>query len=246
MISINHLMKKMDNNVILDDITLNLDCGKYGLLGPNGAGKTTFMRCLLNIYKSPKGSILFGKESLKIGYLSQNFEAFSQMSVLDNMKYFCSVKGIKKRHWKDEINQSLKMVGMEENVSKLCRKLSGGMRRRVGIAQALLGHPDVIILDEPTAGLDPEERNRFVSMIRSLPDEMVVLFSTHIIEDVELCCDKVIVMNNGKICYDGSCKKLIDEAQNCIEKEKYKGNYQRAVLADGYMCVMKGLVKNEA
>ena len=88
MISINHLMKKLDNNVILDDITLNLDCGKYGLLGPNGAGKTTFMRCLLNIYKSPKGSILFGKESLKIGYLPQNFEAFSQMSVLDNMKYF--------------------------------------------------------------------------------------------------------------------------------------------------------------
>lgn len=245
MISINQLTKKMDRQVILNDITLKMDCGKYGLLGPNGAGKTTFMRCLLDIYKVPKGSVSFGQKKIKFGYLPQNFEAFSQMSVIDNMKYFCSIKGIKKDEWKEEISRCLKLGDMEENGKKIGRKLSGGMCRRVGIAQAFLGNPEVVLLDEPTAGLDPEERSRFVSLIQDLSEEVIVLFSTHIIEDVESCCDKVIVMNEGKICYEGSCEHLVEETERCIQEKKYNRSHKETTLTDGYMCVMKGLINDE-
>lgn len=245
MITINHLTKELDKNVILDDITLQMGAGKYGLLGPNGAGKTTLIRCLLNVYKTSKGSVSLGEQNPKVGYLPQNFNAFPHMKVVDCMKYFCSIKGIKKADWGAEIDRCLKMVDMEDCKKKLCRKLSGGMNRRVGIAQALLGKPNMIFLDEPTAGLDPEERSRFVTMMKALPDNMTILFSTHIIEDVEKCCEKVIVMDKGKICYENSCEQLVEAAQKCREEGSYEGYHGEATLEDGYLCVRKGLIKNE-
>lgn len=245
MILVEHLTKKLDRRTILDDITLSMECGKYGLLGPNGAGKTTFMRCLLNIYKVPEGCVSLGETSVKVGYLPQGFEGFSQMSVMDTMKYFSSMKGIKKKNWNDEINRCLNLVDMNENQKKKCGKLSGGMLRRVGIAQAMIGNPEILFMDEPTAGLDPEERARFVAMIHNLPETTMVLFSTHMIEDVESCCDHVIIMDQGKLCYHGSCERLITQAQQCISEGTYQGTRTKATLQDGYMCVRKGLVTDE-
>lgn len=244
MISINHLTKKFGRNVILDDITLTLKKGKYGLLGPNGAGKTTLLRCLANVYATSKGSIVLEGEhgTPRIGYLPQNFEAFMHMSVRDSMNYFCAVKNIKKDIRKEEISRCLQMVDMEEKTNIMFRKLSGGMRRRVGIAQAMLGDPDVILLDEPTVGLDPEERERFVSMISKIREDATVLFSTHIIEDVEECCEQVIIMNHGKVCYQDSCDELLlaTEQRN---REKNDGKTDvKATFMEGYMCVMKGQI----
>lgn len=244
MIYMNKLTKKFGKNVILNDITLTLKNGKYGLLGPNGAGKTTLLRCLADVYATPKGSIVFEGENgmPKIGYLPQNFEAFQQMSVRDSMKYFCSIKKIKKNAWNEEITRCLQLVDMEEKQNVIFRKLSGGMRRRVGIAQAMLGDPDIILLDEPTVGLDPEERERFVSMISKIRDDATVVFSTHIIEDVAECCEQVIIMNHGQICYQDSCDELCLAAQRCKDEGKYQEKHTKATLTDGYMCVVKGQI----
>lgn len=244
MISINHLTKKLGKNVILDDVTLTLKNGKYGLLGPDGAGKTTLLRCLTDVYTTPKGSIVFDEENAipRIGYLPQNFEAFQHMSVRDSMKYFCAVKNIKKSDRMEEISRCLQMVDMEKKQNVIFHKLSGGMRRRVGIAQAMLGDPDVILLDEPTVGLDPEERERFVSMISRIREDAIVLFSTHIIEDVEECCEQVIIMNQGKVCYQDSCDELLLVAEQRNRSKKDCETYAKATLMEGYMCVMKGKI----
>ena len=231
--------------------------GIYGLLGPNGAGKTTLMRCLTNLYPLTKGTIRIGERDIKktkkmnIGYLPQQFGLFKELKVEDSMKYFCNIKGIPRKEREAEIQRCLRIVNMEGEKNKISGNLSGGMMRRIGVAQSLLGKPPLILFDEPTAGLDPEERMRFKNTISNLGKEETVIISTHIVEDVEACCDKVIVMNGGKILCIKTCEELKELAmgkviackkgreaeipgQFLIEKQYEKNNeiYYRILLHD--------------
>lgn len=214
LIEISNVTKKIGKKTILQGISCQLDHGVYGLLGPNGAGKTTLMRCMTNLYSLTDGKILIEgqpvdkKHKVPIGYLPQTFDLFQELSVQDSMKYFCNIKEIPRKDRKDEIERCLHCVNMENERGKSGGKLSGGMRRRVGVAQALLGKPELLLFDEPTAGLDPEERMRFKNTIADLGGQETVIISTHIVEDIEACCQAVLVMNEGRLLCIKTCDEL--------------------------------------
>lgn len=222
MIELVNVSKKFGRKKILKDISCTIDCGIYGLLGPNGAGKTTLMRCMTNLYSLSGGSIRIDsmpstrKKQAEIGYLPQAFGLFRELSVYDSMRYFCNLKRIPKKRREEEIERCLKAVNMEENRKKTGRKLSGGMMRRVGVAQALLNKPKLVLFDEPTAGLDPEERMRFKNVLSGFGKEETIIISTHIVEDIEACCDKVIVMNEGRILCIKTCEELAAVADSRV------------------------------
>ncbi len=209
----NHILK-LDNinksfrkKNVLKNISYTFDGGIYGLLGPNGAGKTTLMRCIVSLYKHESGNLTYNDKEIEdikgygniVGYLPQKFGLFKELTVNEILKYFCSIKGISCEAENDEIDRCLQLVNLEEQKNVKCKKLSGGMIRRLGIAQAILGAPQIIIFDEPTTGLDPEERLRFKLLLKNLSRDTIIIISTHIVEDVEAVCDKILIMNDGTI-----------------------------------------------
>ena len=241
---ISDVEKSFAKKQVLNHISCELTSGVYAILGPNGTGKTTLMRCIAGLY-SYKGIIEYnGKNTKKkkadIGYLPQQFGLFPELTVVQMMEYFCNLKGIPKKNRKDIIEKSLKKVNLLDVKNKKTKNLSGGMVRRVGIAQAILGNPDIILLDEPTAGLDPEERMRFKNIIGGLGEDSIVLISTHIVEDVEACCSNIIVVKDGKIIKNGTVKEVQEYANNRIievDEEKIIENnilyVEKSVLRDG-------------
>lgn len=205
MIAIQHLSKSFGRKKALEDVNLNLEQRTYGLLGPNGAGKTTLMKCIAEIYRYAGTISLDGQPvgrknriSDSLGYLPQTFMMYKELSVYEAMEYMLTIKRAKGDHKKD-IEACLARVNLEDKAKSKVRALSGGMLRRLGIAQALLGDPKLVIVDEPTAGLDPEERMRFKNIVRTTKENRTFIISTHILEDVEAVCDEIIVMNEGKI-----------------------------------------------
>ncbi len=237
MVNIDHMSKRIGKKVILEDINCQLENGVYGLLGPNGAGKTTLMRCMTELYRVSKGSIKIDGVRIKkkrerdIGYLPQSFGFFKELSVYDSMKYFCNLKGIHGKEMSEEIDKCLKAVYLSDKKKIAGGKLSGGMIRRAGVAQALLGHPKLLLFDEPTAGLDPEERMRFKNILSDWGKNETVVISTHIVEDIEACCDHVIIMDQGKICCIMTCNEIVQYASGKVfccrkgEEEKIEGKY---------------------
>lgn len=237
MVNIDHMSKRIGKKVILEDINCQLENGVYGLLGPNGAGKTTLMRCMTELYRVSKGSIKIDgvrikkKKEREIGYLPQSFGLFKELSVYDSMKYFCNLKGIHGKEMSEEIDKCLKAVYLSDKKKIAGGKLSGGMIRRAGVAQALLGHPKLLLFDEPTAGLDPEERMRFKNILSDWGKNETVVISTHIVEDIEACCDHVIIMDQGKICCIMTCNEIVQYASGKVfccrkgEEEKIEGKY---------------------
>lgn len=221
MIEIKGLEKAFRKKKLFDNLSLSLGNGTYALLGPNGSGKTTLIRCILGLY-SYKGKISFdGKAgAARTGYLPQAFGLFPDLTVWEAMQYFSLLKHTQNE--KEEIESCLRAVDMLDKKDVKCRKLSGGMVRRVGIAQALLGDADLLIFDEPTAGLDPEERLRFKNIIASLGSEnKTVILSTHILEDVEDCCGKIVVMNGGAVLKTGSSEEIAACAENKVYQCEY-------------------------
>lgn len=224
MIEIKSLTKKFKKKVVLQQISARLDTGVYGLLGPNGAGKTTLLRCLTDIYTDYQGEILFDEKSLrkhpdlrmKIGYLPQKFDLFRELTLHEMMQYFASLKYVEKKMQEPEIERALKLVNLSDQRDTRCGALSGGMTRRVGIAQAVLGNPPVLIVDEPTAGLDPEERIRFKNVLASLREGRTILLSTHIVEDVEALCDHIIIMNEGRFLHSAGAQEICGLARGKI------------------------------
>ena len=198
MLKIEHVSKKFGKKRVLDDVCLNMEEGCYGLLGPNGAGKTTLIRMIMELYPVRKGSIRF-EGAGGVGYLPQKFGAFRELTVRDILLYFAALKKIPKADQEKEIDRVLELVNLSDRKKDRMSSLSGGIQRRVGIAQAVLGDPPVLIFDEPTAGLDPEERTRFKKLIRQIMDKKIIIISTHIVEDVEALCDRVIIMNRGRV-----------------------------------------------
>lgn len=223
-LKIDKITKKFSKKVILNEISLNIS-GIYGLLGPNGAGKTTLMRTIATILEQDSGTITYGNVEWKnarevreiIGYLPQNFSIYPTLSVFDCLNHLAILKGIKDiQKRKIEIDYLLSETNLLEVKHKKINQLSGGMLRRVGIAQALLGNPKILIIDEPTAGLDIEERVRFRSLLRKIAKDKIVIISTHIVEDLESVCDHLCVMKGGEILVEGTIQEVCYHAEGYV------------------------------
>ena len=217
-IQIEDLTKRYKNKEVLKNIHCLLDSEKYGIIGPNGSGKTTLIRCLLQMIQY-RGSILFNgheyNNDIHIGYLPQTFNAFKDLTVYEQLEYFIVLKKID-RDIDEEIDRVLKIVRLTEEKNKKIKSLSGGMVRRLGIAQALIGEPDLLVFDEPTVGLDPDERLYFREMIRTLELDIPIILTTHIIEDVSSICDNLIFLKQGELKYIGNIQNLLNQFSNRV------------------------------
>lgn len=226
MINIQNLTKlyRHQKTAALRDVNLTIGKGMYGLLGPNGAGKTTLMRILATLLKPSSGEVMINDCSIRepeqirsmIGYLPQYFQLYPQMTGIELLEYAAGMKGIQPTQWKSHIDSLLEQVNLKDKAKDKIKTYSGGMKQRLGIAQALLGHPDVLIVDEPTAGLDPEERLRFRNLLGSFSKGRIVLLSTHIVADIESSCEHAAVLNKGQVAFSGSLKELEELAQNKV------------------------------
>ena len=224
-IEISHVTKKYSNGVMaLDDISFCVGSGVFGLLGHNGAGKTTLMKTLVTVLSPSTGTIrVCGFDSRKqgnevrerIGYLPQELAMYPSLSVFDFVNYMAELKGI---HDKKAVNEVLEQVEMLEFSKRKIKQLSGGMKRRVGIAQALIGNPQILVVDEPTAGLDPEERVRFWGLLsRYAREGRTVLLSTHIVKDVHQLCEELAVLRKGRLFYAGTSAALLERVKGKIK-----------------------------
>lgn len=213
MLKVQNVYKKFRRREALHDVSFQLEKGIYGLLAPNGAGKTTLLRCILELYSVSSGEIHL-EENEKIGYLPQRFGVFRELKVYDMLYYFATVKRIPKKERDAEIRRVLSLVNLEERTTDRVAQLSGGMQRRLGIAQAVLGNPELLFFDEPTAGLDPEERTRFKRLIREIAGDKTIIISTHIVEDVESICDRVLIMSKGKLLENVTVEEACQFAKN--------------------------------
>lgn len=212
---IRDLTKTYPNGVkALNQINLTLEKGMFGLLGPNGAGKSTLMRTIATLQDPDSGSIMLGdidvvaeKQEVRkvLGYLPQDFGFYPKVSALDLLNHFAILKGISdKKERKEIVDALLQQTNLFEDRKRNVSEYSGGMRQRFGIAQALLGNPKLIIVDEPTAGLDPMERNRFHNILSEIGEQVIVILSTHIVDDVRTLCNRMVVMNHGTILLEGT------------------------------------------
>lgn len=214
---IDRLTKQYENKIAVDRVSLQLTNGVYGLLGANGAGKTTFMRMLCGILKHTSGTVTFDGMDVsseeyraELGYLPQDFGYYPDFNGMDFLLYMASLKGLTKTEAKRKSKKLLELVSLSDVAKKKIATYSGGMKQRLGIAQALLNDPKIIILDEPTAGLDPKERVRFRNLIKELGTESIVLLSTHIVSDIEHIADTVLMMKAGQIVFNGSADEIDD------------------------------------
>jgi ABC-2 type transport system ATP-binding protein len=210
----------------LDDVTLSIPRGMYGLLGPNGAGKSTLMRAIATLQTPSEGSIRFGSidvirepEKLRrtLGYLPQDFGVYPRVSAYEMLDHMAVLKGVTApADRKTTVETLLHQVNLWTVRKKMLSGFSGGMRQRFGIAQALIGNPGLIIVDEPTAGLDPEERNRFLNLLAEIGESVVVILSTHIVEDVSDLCHRMAVLADGRVQVEGSPQELIHSTRGRI------------------------------
>lgn len=215
------LNKQYANGVkALSNVNLTLNKGMFGLLGPNGAGKSTLMRTIAALQDPDSGSVMLGdidvinqKNELRkvLGYLPQDFGFYPKVSALDMLNHFAILKGISNKNERKEIVEALlQQTNLFEVRKRYLKDFSGGMRQRFGIAQALLGNPRLVIVDEPTAGLDPMERNRFHNILSEIGSQVIVILSTHIVDDVKTLCSNMVIMNNGQILLEGSPSSTVD------------------------------------
>ncbi len=217
-LTISDLTKDFGSFRAVDQVTFTMHSGVYGLLGVNGAGKTTLMRMLTTLIRPTGGEIRWdGQDVFRmdsayrklLGYLPQDFGYYPDFSIYDYLMYIASIKGIRPAAAKQRALRLLKQVGLSQAGHKKMKTLSGGMKRRVGIAQAMLNDPKILILDEPTAGLDPNERIRFRNLISELSEDRIVLLSTHIVSDIEYIASEILLMKDGRITLSGTAEEVI-------------------------------------
>lgn len=220
-----NLTKRYKDKIAVNNASLKISHGVWGLLGANGAGKTTMMRMIADIISPTSGSVKYDGIEVSIlkekyrdifGYLPQDFGFYPEFTVIDYLKYVAALKGLTKRDTKSKIEELLQTVNLTEVYKKRISKLSGGMRRRVGIAQALLNDPKVLILDEPTSGLDPGERVRFRNILSEFAHDRIVLISTHIVSDVEYIATCNAIMKDGQIISTGTTKELVSTVEGKV------------------------------
>lgn len=222
---IENVSKKYKNKTAVDNISLNITPGVWGLLGANGAGKTTLMRMIAGLIEPTSGQITYDGIPINIsqekyrsifGYLPQEFGFYSEFTVNEYLEYIGALKGLTVKDTKNKIEELLEKLSLSEVTNKKISKLSGGMKRRVGIAQALLNDPEVLILDEPTSGLDPGERIRFRNLISEFANNRIVLISTHIVPDVEYISTKNAIIKNGTLIGTGTSEELVKLVENKV------------------------------
>lgn len=237
-LEINNVTKEYGNGVrALDDVTCSIGTGMFGLLGPNGAGKSTLMRTLATLQEVDSGSITLGdvnilkdKDRVRqlLGYLPQEFGVYPRTSATDLLHHLAILKGHANAKQRAEmVDYLLNKVNLFDQRKKAVSSYSGGMRQRFGIAQCLIGSPKLVIVDEPTAGLDPGERNRFYNILSEIGEQVVVILSTHIVQDVRELCTHMAVMDKGRVLYSGTT----DDALNMVRGKIYERRVERADLA---------------
>lgn len=224
-LSLERLTKHYGSKIAVDCVSTSLTPGIYGLLGANGAGKTTLMRMLCAILESTSGEVLFdGKNIIEmgadyrnmLGYLPQDFGYYPNYTATELLLYIAALKGIPRDIAKKRTMELLEIVDLSSVASKRIKTFSGGMKQRLGIAQAILNHPSVLILDEPTAGLDPKERVRFRNLLSEYAGEKIVILSTHIVSDIEAIADRVLLMKKGNFVQQGTVPELIEKARGKV------------------------------
>ncbi|AIQ18454.1 ABC transporter ATP-binding protein [Paenibacillus sp. FSL H7-0357] len=213
----------------IDELNFILPEGVYGLLGDNGAGKSTLMRILVAIDHQTSGKVTFnGKDIFHmnddyrnlVGYIPQDFEVYPAFTATEYLEYMGALKGLSKKELKHKVPEVLQFVNLEKVANKKVKTFSGGMKRRVGIAQAIINDPKILIFDEPTAGLDPHERIRFSNIISEMGQDKIILFSTHIISDIEAITTNVIILNQGKIKEQGNVQKMLSGIKGKVFTEE--------------------------
>ena len=239
----NHVTKEFGGVKAVDSVNETLTRGVYGLLGVNGAGKTTLMRMLTTLLEPTEGSLTWDGEDIfamegrfrkLLGYLPQEFGFYPNFTVEEYLMYISSIKGLRPAVAKNRVKELLGHVGLSKAAHKKMKHLSGGMKRRAGIAQAMLNDPKLLILDEPTAGLDPNERIRFRNLISELSEERIVLLSTHIVSDVEYIAGKILLMKDGRISVSGTVQELIQS----MPERVWQCNVDRSRV-DAYLRALK-------
>ncbi|WP_353948144.1 ABC transporter ATP-binding protein [Sporolactobacillus sp. Y61] len=248
-LTLNQVTKKFGDKVAVNDMNLELNEGVYGILGANGSGKTTLMRMLATVMHPTSGQLLLdGKDIFQlddayrdlVGYLPQQVGLYKNFTAEKFLLYIAALKGLGKEQAKQKVDQMLRWVGLEAHRREKVGKFSGGMKQRVGIAQALLNDPKILIVDEPTAGLDPKERIRFRNLMSSIAANRIVVLSTHIVSDLEYIAREIVIMKDGQLIKKGNPQKLlarldgkvwlvtISDAQLAFYQEQYKvGNIIR-------------------
>lgn len=229
-LKVDRLTKQYKNIIAVDRVSFSLGKGVTGLLGANGAGKTTLMRMVCGILAPTSGDITYdgvpvSEESYRdvLGYLPQDFGYYPEFSGQDFLMYFSALKGLSKIDAKTRTDELLEIVGLSDVAKKKVKAYSGGMKQRLGIAQALINRPEVLIMDEPTAGLDPRERVRFRNLIEDIGKDNIVLLSTHIVSDIEHIADRVIMMKSGKIIWQGKWSEDDGSLEDFYMKEFDEG-----------------------
>lgn len=260
-IKIENLSKSYGKKQALCNVDLTIGQGMFGLLGRNGAGKTTLMKTIATLLTKQNGEVTVCGHSVEkaaevrriIGYLPQDFSMYPGMTVYDALDYLGVLSGMNKEQRKKRIPMLLKQVNLVEHKNKKVRALSGGMRQRLGIAQALLHEPKVLIVDEPTAGLDPEERVRFRNLLCEVAENKIVLLSTHIVGDVEATCEKIAIFEEGHILFNGTITDLCKKAEGNVYKaevmqkdlSKIRSTYTvTSTQAKGENCIVRFISPN--
>lgn len=239
-IKLKNISKEYKNVKALDNINLAINSpAMIGFVGPNGAGKSTLMKMLVGQLLPTSGNIIVDGVPLdrnekhlkeRLGYLPQDFGLYEGLTVEEFLDYMACLKGIKKNNKGESINEAISMASLEEKRKFKIKTLSGGQKQRVGIAQAILNNPELLIVDEPTVGLDPEERIKFRNLFSEGSKEKIVILSTHIIEDVESICNSIIVLNKGKILFVGEPSELVKEALGHVGTIEIEGNNREEIL----------------
>lgn len=241
-LKLDRLTKQYKQKLAVDRMDLQLKCGVYGLLGANGAGKTTLMRMICDIQEPTSGEIFYNDRNIRemgeeyrdiLGYLPQNFGYYPEFTAYKFLLYIASLKGLGKGQASVRALYLLDVVGLADEKNRKIKTFSGGMKQRLGIAQAMLNDPKILVLDEPTAGLDPKERVRFRNLISSFSKDKIVLLSTHIVSDVEYIADEILVMKDGRLIHQGAPKVVTQEAKGLVweckvdakEAERYVEQY---------------------
>ncbi len=226
-LTIDRLTKQYKNKIAVDRFEAKLNEGIYGLLGANGAGKTTLMRMICDIQKPTSGQIKYNGKNIQklgedyralIGYLPQDFGYYPDFTAYDFLMYISALKGLSKQKAESRVNELLQIVNLEKERKQKVKTFSGGMKQRLGIAQAMLNNPKILILDEPTTGLDPKERVKFRNLISSFSKDKIVILSTHIVSDIEFIADKIIVMKEGQKILSGTPEELTQNLQGKVWK----------------------------
>ena len=226
-LEIRNLTKQYGKKVAVNRLNLSLTKGVYGLLGANGAGKTTLMRLICGIQAPTSGKITLNGREMEVlgenyrkylGYLPQQFPYYPDFSAMDYLLYIAALKDLDEKKAKEKSKELLETVGLTKNGRQKIRTFSGGMKQRLGIAQAMLNDPYILVLDEPTAGLDPKERVRFRNLISAFSKERIVILSTHIVSDVEFIVEKIIMMKSGSILHYGRPREITSEIRGKVWK----------------------------